>query len=58
MRTSGADRDTIVILIPVIILVAVGVVLSGDSRSVFGTLERQLWRAVEGLGGWLGSFLS
>lgn len=53
MRTSGKATDLTVLVVPLVVLIAVGAGLAGDPGHVFTRAERALWRLVEGVGQWL-----
>jgi hypothetical protein len=58
MRTSGKGSDLFVVAVPVLLLVLAGVALAGDSRRLFASIERSLWRAVYQVGAWVASLFA
>lgn len=55
MRTSGAgNRDLTMLTVPLVMLVAYGVLTGGGLTGVLKTLERTLWAAVE----WAGQLIA
>jgi len=57
IRTSGKGSDLTIIVVPLILLIAVGAGLAGDPGKLFSTAERALWTIVEGVGRWLSSLI-
>lgn len=59
MRVSGRDRDLTIVLVPLILAVVVAAALAGgDTRKLFGRVERHLWDAIHQAGAWVVSLLS
>jgi hypothetical protein len=57
MRTSGKGSDLTILLVPLVVLIAIGMNLAGDPGQLFRTTERALWGIVESVGTWVSSLL-
>jgi hypothetical protein len=55
MRTSGKSSDLPVLIVPLVVLIAVGVALAGDPGQFLSRAERSLWHVVGGVGQWVSS---
>ncbi len=57
IRTSGKQSDLGLILVPLVVLIAIGAGLAGDPGKFFTQAERTLWGVVESVGQWVSSLL-